>query len=198
VIQRSVQLLVSALAMLGITSGCSAADSKLPAFDARGVQCGLLFKALHVPAKAEANRSSDSPDTARAEALAQLLPPLKGEYERLLAGWGKSLPASGASDELKVVASACAARLFPQASEATVGRCGETWQTAFIPAVMRFKGRPLSEAQSTLKYMGTETSDASNTRLVEFFYAYPVDSYREPMAITRVTGAWLEKCLTEM
>jgi hypothetical protein len=197
VIQRSVLLLVSALAMLVIASGCGAADSKLPALDARGVQCGLLFKALHVPAKAEADSSSDSPDAARAEALAQLLAPLRSEYQRLLAAREKSLPASGTVDELKVVASACAARLFPQASEATVKRCGETWQTSFIPAVMRFKGRPLSEARSTLKYMGTAASDASDTRLIEFFYAYPVDSYREPMAITRTTGAWLEKCLTE-
>jgi len=197
VIQRSVRLLVSGLAMLVTAWGCSAANLKLPALDARGVQCGLLLKALHVPAKAEANRSSDSSDTARAEALAQLMAPLKSEYERLLAGREKSVPASGAGDELKVVASACAARLFPQASEATVRRCGETWQTSFIPAVMRFKGRPLSEAQFALKSMGTGASDASDARLLEFFYAYPMDSYREPMAITRTTGAWLEKCLTE-
>ena len=182
-----------ALGALGLALAGTSGAQTLPDVKTPQVQCSVLASALDIQADAELPAQQKA--AAGREMKGLVSSALQSEYDKLKS----AKPGASAETGMNRVAAVCAQVLYPAQRPEQFKRCGSSWRQVGQVAVLHKHGMPREEALSIAHTMsGTEGSkpSAADVKLVNFVYAYSPEAMREPQAMLRVAGAWLNQCLT--
>ena len=174
------------LAWAGAAGAQALPDVKTPE-----VQCTVLAMALDIQADATLSAQEKAESERQMKDVLSLA--LRPEYDKLKVNLSGSLADAG----MNRVAGVCAQVLHPPQEVEQIKRCGPSWRQVSRAAAMHKFGMSREAALSVAHaVLGAKDPNAADMKVVDFVYAYTPEAMREPDAMLRVPGAWLNQCLT--